>query len=86
VEDVMPGMLLRMPLEPGERGMLSLLPAPMVDIGLGPGQQARASEPLEGGLLGLVIDTRGRPLALPAEDERRRAKLREWRAALGISY
>lgn len=86
VEDVMPGMLLRMPLEPGERGMLSLIPAPMVDIGLGPGQQARAGEPLEGGLLGLIIDTRGRPLPLPAEDERRRAKLREWRAALDITY
>lgn len=86
VEDVMPGMLVRMPLEPGERGMLSLLPAPMVDIGLGPGQQARASEALEGGLLGLIIDTRGRPLPLPAEDERRQAKLREWRTALDITY
>ena len=86
VEDVMPGMLVRLPLGPGERGLLSLMPAPMVDIGLGPGQQARASDPLEGGLLGLVIDTRGRPLPSLAEAERNQAKLREWRAALDVSY
>jgi hypothetical protein len=57
-----------------------------VDIGLGPGQQARASDALEGGLVGLVIDARGRPLSLPAELEKRQAKLREWHQALGINY
>lgn len=84
VTDVMQGTIERLPLRPGERAMLSLFPAPTIDVGLGPGQHARASDPVEGGLLGLIVDARGRPLALPQVDEERRQRLREWRQALGI--
>ncbi len=85
VVDVMQGTIVRLPLHTGERALLSLFPAPTVDVGLGPGQHARASDPLDGGLLGLIVDARGRPLALPAGAEERRARLREWRAAMGIT-
>ena len=68
----------------GERAMLGLYPAPDVDVGLGPGQQARASEPVEGGMLGLVVDARGRPLELPSEPQVRMAKISHWRKSLGI--
>lgn len=85
VTDVLHGTLVRLPLRPGERALLSLFPAPSVDVGLGPGQQARASDPIDGGLLGLIVDARGRPLQLPQQDDERRAKLREWRAAMDIS-
>jgi MutL protein len=82
VADVQQGKLARLPLHDGERAHLSLYPAPTVDIGLGPGQQARASEPVDGGLLDLIVDARGRPLTLPQNDEERRAQLREWRQAI----
>jgi hypothetical protein len=84
VAEVAPGALARLPLAPGARALLSLFPAPTIDIGLGPGQQAKASEPLEGGMLGLIIDARGRPLVLPQQEEERLARVRDWRRALGI--
>ncbi|MGZ3716625.1 MAG: hypothetical protein ACXVA4_14490 [Ktedonobacterales bacterium] len=62
---------------------MGLYPAPTVDVGLGPGQQARASEPVDGGALGLIVDTRGRPLVLPADPAERVARLMQWRQALG---
>jgi hypothetical protein len=84
VTDVMQGSITRLPVDPGERALLALYPAPTVDVGLGPGQHARASDPLEGGLLGLIVDARGRPLVLPQQEDERVASVREWRQALGI--
>lgn len=84
VRDVVSGSIVRLPLAAGERALLSLYPAPQVDIGLGPGQQARASEPLEGGILGLLIDARGRPLSIPFAIEERMQRMRDWRRALGL--
>lgn len=34
--------------------------------------------PVSGGLMGIVIDTRGRPWRLPSNDEQRRKALRQW--------
>lgn len=80
--EVTSGSLARLPVTPGERALLSLFPAPSVDIGLGPGQHARSSEPVEGGLLGLIVDARGRPVRLAVEPETRVQQLRAWRMAL----
>jgi len=33
---------------------------------------------VEGGIVGILIDARGRPVDLPEDDEARRNKLREW--------
>lgn len=82
--EIASGAMVRLPLAAGERALLSLYPAPEVDIGLGPGQHARASEPLEGGILGLVIDARGRPITLPQATDERIERLGEWRRALGL--
>jgi hypothetical protein len=84
VEDVMAGSLVRLPLAPGARAMLDLRPAPSVDIGLGPGRQAQASDPIDGGPLGLIVDARGRPLMFPNDEAERRRLLIEWRRTLGI--
>ncbi|HEX6819017.1 MAG TPA: glutamate mutase L [Ktedonobacterales bacterium] len=78
------GSMWRIPLGAGERALLSLYPSATLDVGLGPGQQARASEPLEGGVLGVVVDARGRPLAVPTDPAERVARLREWQRALDI--
>jgi hypothetical protein len=82
--EVAAGGLARLPVPRGRRALLSLYPSPEVDVGLGPGQQARASEPVEGGALGLIIDARGRPFDLPSAPLERMARLREWRTALEI--
>ena len=79
------GELARLPLGQGERALFSLQPHPNVDIGLGPGQPARATEPIEGGALGLVIDARGRPLPFAAGRDERIAQAQAWRQALGIA-
>src|SRR5262249_13156803 len=84
VEDIVQGTIVRLAVQPGEQTILGLYPAETVDVGLGPGQQARATEPVEGGALGLVIDARGRPLTLPQDPAERAARQAEWRRALGL--
>lgn len=83
-EEITHGSLVRLPLRMGEQAMLGLYPAPTVDVGVGPGQQARASEPVEGGALGLIVDARGRPFVLPTGADERIARLVQWRHALGL--
>jgi len=42
----------------------------------------RFSEKVEGGVVGLIIDARGRSVDLPQDEDARRKKLREWYSAL----
>jgi hypothetical protein len=81
--DVMAGSIEVIPLRPNEQALLTLFPAPTVDVGLGPGERARAAEEIDGGLIGLIIDARGRPLHLPADETERQARLLQWIQALG---
>jgi MutL protein len=81
--EVMTGSIEVIPLALNEQALLTLFPAPMVDVGLGPGERARAAEEIDGGLVGLIIDARGRPLQLPTNDMERRARLTQWSQALG---
>jgi MutL-like protein len=81
--DVMAGSIEVLPLRPNEQALLTLFPAPTVDVGLGPGERARAAEEIDGGLIGLIIDARGRPLHLPADETERQARLLQWIQALG---
>jgi hypothetical protein len=69
---------------PGQQALLGLYPSPSVDVGLGPGQQARASEPVEGGTLGLILDARGRPFTVPTDPMERIMRIRQWHQALGL--
>lgn len=84
VEDVAQGTIVCLPLPPGERATLGLYPAPTIDVGLGMGQHARASEPVEGGAVGLLVDARGRPLVLPSPPAERIERMVRWRRALGL--
>ena len=81
--DVMAGSIEVVPLRANEQALLTLFPAPTVDVGLGPGERARAAEEIDGGLVGLIIDARGRPLNLPIEETERQARLLQWTQALG---
>ncbi len=80
--DVMGGSIEVVPLRANEQALLTLFPAPTVDVGLGPGERARAAEEIDGGLIGLIIDARGRPLVLPANETERQARLLQWSQAL----
>ncbi len=81
--DVMAGSMEVIPLQLNEQALLTLFPAPTVDVGLGPGERARAAEEIDGGLVGLIIDARGRPLVLPDDETERQARLLQWSQALG---
>ncbi len=81
--DVMAGSIEVVPLRLNEQALLTLFPAPGVDVGLGPGERARAAEEIDGGLVGLIIDARGRPLVLPSEETERQARLLQWAQVLG---
>jgi len=81
--DVIAGSIEVIPLGVNEQALLTLFPAPMVDVGLGPGERARAAEEIDGGLIGLIIDARGRPLNLPSNEAERQARLLQWAQALG---
>lgn len=79
------GEIARLALSPGRFGRLTLRPTSGVRIGGAAPGEAVSSEggDVAGSALGLVIDARGRPLALPGDDRRRRANLWEWLVALG---
>jgi hypothetical protein len=81
--DVMSGSIEVIPLRTNEQALLTLYPAPTVDVGLGPGERARAAEEIDGGLVGLIIDARGRPLVLPSDIRERQARLLQWMQVLG---
>ncbi|HEX6484231.1 MAG TPA: glutamate mutase L [Ktedonobacteraceae bacterium] len=81
--DVMTGSLEIIPLRVNEQALLTLYPSPTVDVGLGPGERARAAEEIDGGLVGLVIDARGRPLTFPTDEIERQARLLQWMQVIG---
>lgn len=70
------GELEVLPLAPGEEAELTLEPSRHFDIGFGPGRGKKVT--VYGGAVGLVIDARGRPLQLPAEDTIRHNLLQQW--------
>ncbi len=81
--DVMAGTIEVIPLGINEQALLTLFPSPGVDVGLGPGERARAAEEIDGGLVGLIIDARGRPLVIPTEEAERQARIMQWMQAIG---
>jgi hypothetical protein len=72
------GAIEVVPLGIGERASLKLWPSRDFDVGLGRGNAATPRAEVEGGAVGIIIDARGRPLALPDGSEKRQAKLLQW--------
>jgi hypothetical protein len=74
--EVQHGSLELVPLLPGQKATMEIRPAggvslPNVKRGVYKAQ-------IEGGALGLIIDARGRPIALPNDPEKRRTKIQQW--------
>ncbi len=77
------GKMFVLPLGVGEKVQAVIKPAKNLDVGAGPGVEWTGE--LEGGVVGLVFDGRGRlPFNLPEDDSERIAKLQEWAKALDI--
>jgi uncharacterized protein (TIGR01319 family) len=60
----------------------TIQPGGILDIGAGPGHELVTN--IEGGVVGIVLDTRGRPLVLPEDSETRKAALMKWINALDM--
>ena len=65
-----------------ERVEATIQPARNFDVGSGKGKPRTVT--LTGGVVGVIIDARGRPLNLPVDDSSRIRKLQEWFGAMGI--
>jgi len=74
------GRMQVIPLGVGEKARTVIRPAKGVDVGAGPGKHLEVD--LEGGVVGVVLDGRGRPFVLPQSDSERVKKLQEWATAL----
>ena len=80
--DIHAGTLTRLEIPAGEVGVIELVPHRQIDVGFGGcGQGGKLK--VTGGTLGVVIDARGRPVQLPAEDGARNAMFRQWLENLG---
>ncbi len=79
-ENIPFGELRRYLLPSGEKAALKLQPSRRFDLGAGNGHAVEAE--VTGGIVGLVIDTRGRPLEIPTDSAQRVTQLTKWQTAL----
>lgn len=76
------GEIRRLPLPVGEKVKAVLEPARGFDVGEGRGKRREVE--LSGGVVGLVFDCRGRPLAIPSDPHERVAMLSSWIESLEV--
>ncbi len=81
-ETVKYGSMKTIPLGEGQTAKLEIKPARGFNCGRGQGHEVKTT--VEGGIAGLVLDGRGRPLELPTVAQDRVAKLLEWFEALDV--
>jgi hypothetical protein len=79
--EIKQGSLVALPLARGQVAKLSVEPLTRVDTGLG--KMGRGSLKVVGGVCGVVIDARGRPLVMPPDAPRRRDLMKKWLFTLG---
>jgi len=81
-EKMMLGDLKLIKLGEDEEAKVVVRPAKLYDIGAGPGEELEAT--VQGGVAGLLLDARGRPLYFPEEDSARKELLLKWFKATGM--
>jgi hypothetical protein len=74
------GAMTLVKLGPGETARAKLVPAKGCDVGAGSGRTVEKE--LHGGVVGLILDGRGRPIGLDPDDPERVRKIRAWTEAL----
>ena len=75
------GDMVHIPFDAPEAKIIAK-PAKGFDMGAGKGHEVEAH--IEGGVVGLVFDGRGRPFSMPQNKEERIAKLKKWYTALDM--
>lgn len=76
------GEIMLLSLAQGETAKLMLQPERKFDVGEGRGKPLVTT--VEGGIVGLIIDCRGRPFKLPEDKNERMVVLNEWFAAMNL--
>lgn len=76
------GEVRLIPLPEGRQVEAHIEPARGFDVGAGGGRPITAT--LGGGVVGLIIDGRGRPIVLPDDPAERREKAARWERAMGM--
>lgn len=80
--DLCMGDIHVLPLDTGQSVTLELFPAKSVNVGEGKGKSRTVVA--EGGLVGLILDGRGRPMVIPATPEERIALMRKSHEAFDL--
>jgi len=76
------GKMVKYPLAAGTEAEVTINPAPKFNMGAGNGKPM--TKKVSGGVVGLIMDGRGRPFNLPEEPAERVKKLSEWMDVLEI--
>ena len=76
------GQLTLLPLASDQRAKMTLHPDKHVNVGMGAGNPI--TKDVLGGVVGLLLDGRGRPLQLPSEQAARANALMQWYEAVGL--
>lgn len=74
------GTIMRIPLGEKEKAEVEMNPHHGFDFGNGPGKITKAM--VAGGVVGIILDGRGRPIAMQEDEEAQRKKIIEWSRAL----
>jgi len=65
-----------------EEAKAMIIPGKEYDVGAGPGKEFEAT--VSGGVAGVMLDARGRPIYLPEEDDQRKELLLKWFKAMDL--
>jgi uncharacterized protein (TIGR01319 family) len=76
------GQMALVPLGVDQKAKATIRPTRKFDVGIGRGKEIHTEIP--GGVAGVIIDARGRPLVLPEDRTERVRKLTEWNKALDV--
>jgi hypothetical protein len=78
------GSIQIIPLRPDQHAALTVKPGSGFRVGSGEAGKALKTQPgqeVKGGLVGLIVDARGRPLAIPADRDARQTVAKRWWSA-----
>ena len=75
-KDLRAGELSLVKLPPGKDAKITVKPDRRFDVGNGPGEDVE--DTVAGGVVGVMLDARGRPLALPHDEQTRKKTLLKW--------
>ncbi|MDH5790869.1 MAG: glutamate mutase L [Candidatus Bathyarchaeota archaeon] len=79
-EEMLSGTIKAIPLGEHQTAEVEIKPARGFDVGAGPGHSLMES--VEGGVVGIILDARGRPVHIPEDEDARIEKLTGWFRAL----